>query len=271
MFDLLEKVVVVTGGAGLLGVQHAIAICSANGIPVLLDSDTVKLDLAKKKVENFTSTEVLTLEVDITDEEQVKFALNSVLSKYGRVDALINNAARNPKVNEGSSVSFTRLEQFSKQELQNDLLVGVIGAFLCTKYFGQKIAENANGGVIINICSDLAIISPDQRLYELDNLCKEKQPVKPISYSIVKTALLGMTRYTATYWAEKNVRCNALCPGGVNDGQSEIFLDRVERLIPLARMAKHDEYASTIVWMLSDKTSYLNGATIVVDGGRTIW
>ena len=103
------------------------------------------------------------------------------------------------------------------------------------------------------------------------NLPKNKQPVKPITYSIVKSGIIGLTRYLATYWSKSKVRCNALCPGGVENNQSKEFLNKISRKIPMGRLAKAEEYQGTIIWLLSDASSYLNGAIISVDGGRTVW
>ena len=126
-------------------------------------------------------------------------------------------------------------------------------------------------GVILNIASDLAVIGPDQRLYRRPNVEEHQQPVKPVTYSVVKAGLLGLTRYLATYWADVGVRCNALLPGGVYAGQDEDFLGRLADLIPMGRMAHHDEYKGTVAFLVSDASSYMNGAILSVDGGRTAW
>ena len=117
----------------------------------------------------------------------------------------------------------------------------------------------------------MGLIAPDQRLYREKDKPNDKQNVKPVTYSVVKTGIIGLTRYLSTYWSDQGVRCNALCPGGVENNQSDEFILKVSRKIPLGRLAKRDEYQGTIVWMLSDASSYLNGAVIPVDGGRTAW
>ena len=114
-------------------------------------------------------------------------------------------------------------------------------------------------------------MAPDQRLYVQPGLPEAQQPVKPVTYSVVKTGLIGLTRYLATYWSDKNVRCNAMCPGGVENGQPVGFLDDVSSRIPMNRLAHVDEYQGTLIWMLSEASSYLNGAIVPVDGGRTTW
>ena len=128
------------------------------------------------------------------------------------------------------------------------------------------------GGVILNISSDLGLISPDQRLYEDINKSKNDQKVKPISYSVSKAGIIGLTKYMATYWADKNIRCNVLCPGGVYTNEmTQDFLDRIVNLIPMQRMANVNEYQGTVIWAMSEASSYLNGAVIPIDGGRSVW
>ena len=126
-------------------------------------------------------------------------------------------------------------------------------------------------GVILNIASDLALIGPDQRLYKKEGLSDDNQPVKPVTYSVVKSGLIGLTKYLATYWNDEGVRVNALVPGGVYDGQSEDFVEKISKLIPLGRMADVDEYKSSVAYLISDASSYMTGSILVVDGGRTAW
>ena len=133
------------------------------------------------------------------------------------------------------------------------------------------MAKSERGGVILNISSDLGVIAPDQRIYRKEGLKDDEQTVKPITYSVIKHGLIGMTKYLATYYAEKGVRANAVCPGGVFNGQDSEFLSKLTNLIPLGRMADADEYKSTVLYMLSDASSYMTGSTVIVDGGRTCW
>ena len=150
------------------------------------------------------------------------------------------------------------------------LAVGLTGAFLCSQVFGTWMAGNG-GGVILNIASDLSVIAPDQRLYRKDGLPEAEQPVKPVTYSVIKTGLIGLTRYLATYWAEQGVRVNALSPGGVYVGQPPEFVARLAALIPLGRMAERDEYTAAVQFLCSDASRYMTGQNIVMDGGRSAW
>jgi NAD(P)-dependent dehydrogenase (short-subunit alcohol dehydrogenase family) len=135
--------------------------------------------------------------------------------------------------------------------------------------FGSHMAEHG-GGVILNIASDLSVIAPDQRLYRKERLPEDQQPVKPVTYSVIKTGLIGLTRYLAAYWAPKGVRVNALSPGGVYSGQSMEFVSRLVNLIPLGRMAEPDEYRGAIQFLCSDASKYMTGQNIVIDGGRSV-
>jgi len=125
--------------------------------------------------------------------------------------------------------------------------------------------------VILNISSDLSVFSPDQRLYRKQSVPEYMQPVKPVTYSVIKAGLIGLTRYLATYWADQNIRCNALSPGGIFNGQSEEFVRKLSSLIPLGRMAQKEEYRSAVQFLCSDASKYMNGQNIVMDGGRSVW
>jgi len=271
LFSLRDKVVIITGAAGLLGRKHSDVVAAYGGHPVLLDLSQETVTSIADQLNEQHDVRAAGFAVDITDEAQIESNTQEVLEKYGKIDGLVNNAANNPKVEENSEKNFSRLENFPLDIWNQDVAVGLTGAFLCAKHYGYQISRNPDGGSIVNISSDLGIMAPDQRLYMQSDLPKEQQPVKPITYSVVKTGMVGLTRYMATYWAEKNVRCNAICPGGVENGQPDAFLQEVSSRIPMSRLADADEYQGTLLWMLSDASSYLNGAIVPVDGGRTAW
>jgi NAD(P)-dependent dehydrogenase (short-subunit alcohol dehydrogenase family) len=220
-----------------------------------------------KQLTNECGTESLGIESDITSESSLENARAHILEKFGRIDILINNAANNPKVEDGNT-TWSRLENFPLEVWEADLRVGLTGAFLCSRLFGAEMAKRKSG-VILNVASDLALIAPDQRLYRVEGLPDDQQPVKPVTYSVVKTALIGLTRYLATYWSSANIRVNAISPGGVFNGQSEVFLSRLKQLIPMERMANRDEYQGAILFLCSDASSYMTGANLVIDGGRS--
>jgi NAD(P)-dependent dehydrogenase (short-subunit alcohol dehydrogenase family) len=265
-FDLAGRVAIITGGAGLLGLSHARAVHAAGGIPVLLDIAAPDPALLRRRA----GFEVTCMACDITREADLRAALGSVLERHGRLDILVNNAANNPKVEAPGALNDTRLENFPLEHWHQDLAVGLTGAMLSSRVFGGEMARRGRG-VIVNIASDLALIAPDQRLYAIEGRNADAQPVKPVSYSVVKTGLIGLTRYLATYWADSGVRANALCPGGVENGQDAVFLSRIAERIPLGRMATVDEYQGAMLFLCSDASSYMTGAVLAIDGGRSAW
>ena len=271
LFRLDGKIIVITGATGLLGRKHAEAIACYGGTPVLLDLSQQAVDDLANKLNEKYEVNSIGFEVDITNEMAIQNNARQLVEKFGKIDGLVNNAANNPKVENGSEVNFSRLENFPLSIWDDEIAVGLTGSFLCSKHYGFEISKNSNGGSIVNISSDLGLIAPDQRLYANIGVDNDQQNVKPVTYSIVKTALIGLTRYLASYWANKGVRCNAMCPGGVENGQPEDFIKNVSSRIPMNRLAEAGEYQGTLLWMLSDASSYLNGAVIPVDGGRTAW
>lgn len=208
---------------------------------------------------------------DITKSQRIKEISDDLIKKYEHIDVLINNAANNPKV-EGNTANMKAIqfENFPMQMWIDDIAVGLTGAFVCAQIFGAVMARQGEGN-ILNISSDLGIIAPDQRIYRKEELSAEEQTVKPVTYSVIKHGLIGLTKYLATYYAEKGIRANTLCPSGVFNGQNEEFLDKLTNLIPMGRMASIDEYKSTILYLISDASSYMTGSTVIVDGGRTCW
>jgi NAD(P)-dependent dehydrogenase (short-subunit alcohol dehydrogenase family) len=270
IFNLEGRIVVITGATGLLGRKHAEAIACYGGIPILLDLSQQVIDDFANELNDKYKVESVGFAIDITDEKSIESNAKLLVKKFGKIDGLVNNAANNPKVEDSKDTNFSRLENFPLNTWNDDIAVGLTGAFLCAKHYGFAISKNSNGGSIVNISSDLGLIAPDQRLYAKEGIDDNLQNVKPVTYSIVKTGLIGLTRYLATYWADKNVRCNAMCPGGVENGQPNDFLQEVALRIPMSRLAQADEYQGTLLWMLSDASSYLNGAILPIDGGRSV-
>jgi NAD(P)-dependent dehydrogenase (short-subunit alcohol dehydrogenase family) len=270
LFCVKDRVAVITGGAGLLGAKHAEILAEAGAVPVLIDLAAADPVARAKTISEAYGVRVLGLTGDIADLAQVERMRDEILHRFGRIDILINNAANNPKMENREGKNFSRLENFPLELWEADLRVGLRGAFLCSRVFGDVMAKRGKG-VILNIASDLAVIAPDQRLYRQDGRTEFDQPVKPVTYSVVKAGLVGLTRYLATYWHESGVRANAISPGGIYNGQPEEFVQRLSKLIPLGRMADKDEYKGAVLFLCSDASSYITGINLVADGGRSCW
>jgi len=271
-FSLDGKVGLITGAAGLLGREHAIALLEAGAKVILTDISHNNLFELKDFLEGSFSPDLINVfKLDITEEQEILKLKNHLETSGISIDILINNAALDPKVDSKGSIPLSRLENFDLSQWNNEIAVGLTGAFLCSKIFGFYMAQSNNGGVILNIASDLSVFSPDQRLYSINGVAEELQPVKPITYSVIKSGLIGMTRYLSTYWPDKCIRANALSPGGVFNNHNDEFVNKLSALIPLGRMAEKDEYRSAIQFLCSDASSYLTGQNIVMDGGRSVW
>jgi len=272
-FDLTNKTALITGAGGLLGFEHASALLEINCNLVLTDINLNQLIKVKDKLhKKFINKSILIFSMDVTSKKSL-LEIKKSLDKLGiELDILINNAALNPKVDKDLKIAnSSRLETFQIDDWNQELAVGLTGAFLCSQVFGAAMARSPKKGCIVNISSDLSVISPDQRIYKKESLSSEHQTVKPVTYSVIKSGLIGLTKYLATYWLESDMRCNSLSPGGIYTNQPEEFVSKLTDLIPLGRMANNDEYRSAIQFLCSDASAYLNGHNLVMDGGRSIW
>ncbi|MCB9409841.1 SDR family oxidoreductase [Mycolicibacterium sp.] len=268
VFDLSGRSALVTGGGGMLGPQHAAAL-AVLGARVFV-ADVVE-ESAKAAAQNVIAEtgndDVVGCYLDVTNATQIQ----DFSARIGPLDILVNNAAIDAKVTATPGVANgTRLEVLPLEQWRVEIDVGLTGAMLCSRTFGALMAARGRG-VILNIASDLSVIAPDQRLYRRPDVLREsQQPVKPVTYSVIKHGLIGLTKYLATYWAHCGVRANALSPGGVFNGQGDDFTRRLSDLIPMGRMAQVDEYRSAVQFLCSDASSYMNGQNIVMDGGRSV-
>lgn len=263
MFSLKNKVCIVTGGTGLFGRTIVDTLYKAEANVVVIARDINKLN----DLSSLYNGKVDVYSADIRDKSAICKIASNVIEKHGTIDILVNNADSNPKVeNHMGKVLF---EDFPVDVWKENIEIGLTGTFICCQVFG-KLMKNKGKGIILNISSEYGVIAPKQSIYINDEYPMLSQ-IKPASYVVSKHGIIGLTKYLAAYWGVDGIRTNALCPAGMYNNQSTCFVENYKKENPLNRMSYPDEYASTILYMLSDSSSFLNGSIVVVDGGRSIW
>lgn len=266
-FELHQKVAVVTGASGLLGTQHCIALAEAGAQVYACDLDLTACEAVINRLPKTAHHRAFKL--DVTNDDNLKKLAATLLSDSGKIDILVNNAAINDSFeNPIAAAELSKFENYPLSLWQKSLAVNVTGVFLCSQILGSLMAE-AKSGSIINIASTYGIVAPDQSIYITP---EGKQPFyKSAAYPATKGAVLAFTRFLAAYWGAKNVRVNALTPGGVENGQADYFIENYSKKTPLGRMAQPQDYRGALLFLASDASAYVTGANIVVDGGWTIW
>ena len=271
MLDLNGKVVCITGGAGFLGSYFAEAVAEMGGVPIIVDLEN-NLHKTKSQI-NRKGYKAFAYNLDITSKNHIDDTFYIIKKNHNKIDCLVNAAAFAMKnLQDGSGNYFENFEKYSQANWEKSINVNLTGTFLVTQVVGKMMKEKRSGS-IINIASDVAIISPDHRIYKKDdNTGYEGVDFNtPAAYSVSKAGILSLTRYLATYWANDGIRVNSISPAGVFRNQNPEFVKVLSTRIPLGRMAKPEELKGPVVFLCSDASSYITGTNLVVDGGRTIW
>lgn len=270
-FDMTGRFVLITGAAGLLGQNHCEAILESGATVIATDINLNHLkDLKETNKFKKYDKRFVVKKLNVVDEDEIIGLKDELLLEKMMPCTLVNNAALNPAVSKNGKIANGRLEEFDELSFTKEIEVGLKGYILCCKIFAEEMQKKKFGN-IINIASDLAVIAPSQFLYQKKNEQSISANKKPVSYSAIKHAVIGLTKYMATYYCDRGIRCNALSPGGVKVNQDKEFISKIESLIPLGRMANADEYKGAIKYLCSDASLYLNGHNLVVDGGRSVW
>jgi len=268
LFDLTGRSAVVTGGAGLLGRQFCQTLAEAGAAVAVVDINAGEAKSVAEDI-NQTGGRGMAIPTDITDPDSVAAMVDSTLKAFGRLDILVNSAALDPKFDpEGiAEQGQNAFETFPLEGWQQAIEVNLTGMFLCTQDAVKPMLAQGRG-VVVNLCSMYGLVGPDQRLYQ-----REGRPpqYKPVTYSVTKAGVLGMTQYLAAYYGAKNIRVNALTPGGVFNQHDEEFVKAYSARAVLGRMAEQDEMNGALLFLASDASSYMTGANLVVDGGWTAW
>ena len=270
MFDLSGRVAILTGGAGLLGRQYTRTLLGAGARVAVVDLPAAKPAEAAVAAVREAGGEAIGLAIDVTQPQDVARMAAEVRQKWQRIDILINNAAIDPKFDAAvANHQANTFEDYPLSAWRESLEVNLTGAFLCCQEVG-RVMKAARRGVVVNVSSTYGVVAPDQRLYQRDGEAEQKL-FKPAAYAVTKAGIAHLTRYLATYWAPHNIRVNTLTPHGVFNAQDEQFVRRYAERCPMGRMARLDEMNGPLLFLVSDASSYMTGANLVVDGGWTAW
>jgi NAD(P)-dependent dehydrogenase (short-subunit alcohol dehydrogenase family) len=263
LFSLEGKTAIVTGGTGLIGKKHCEALTMAG-------ANVVVADISENSTKNFAQElgkNAIGISLDVTDSESLENAKSEILSKFGTIDILVNNAAINDMFeNPAMAAELSAFEKYPIESFRKSLEVNVLGVFLCSQIFGSEMAKQGSGS-IINVASTYGMVGPDQNIYK--NEKGEQTFFKSPSYPTTKGAILNFTRYLAAYWGKRGVRVNTLSPGGVDNSQDEFFVQQYSAKTLLGRMAQPTDYQGALIFLAADASAYMTGANLVVDGGWT--
>lgn len=262
------KSVLVSGAGGLLGSKF-VEVCLREGARVIaVDIDAVALERISLTAKEKHSNSLMVHAADITNESSIDALFEQIPSEFFP-NCLVNNAAINPRVENGE-MGRNRLEDISKERWDIEFNVGLWGPFVLSRAFGQRAISAKRTGTIVNIGSDYAHIAPNQKIYR-EEASDTGPALKPVTYPVMKHGVVGLSRYLSTYWGRSGIRVNTLSPGGIANGQTATFVSLLAEQVPLGRLATSDELTGALIFLLSDESSYVTGAEIVVDGGRQIW
>jgi 2-deoxy-D-gluconate 3-dehydrogenase len=301
LFDLHDRVALVTGGAGLLGGEFCHTLAEAGAKVVVADINLESTDqlVRRLQAEGFTA---VGLTLDVTEVDSVNRVVEQTLQVYNHLDILVNCAALDPKFDpqrggfpshllrtsmppkrHPADLSRTQVrdmtptgqlgghtnsfEDYPLEAWNQALNINLTGTFLCCQAAARPMLAQGKG-VIINLASIYGITAPDQRLYQ-----REGQPAqyKPAYYPVTKAGILALTAYLAAYYAGRNIRVNAISPGGVYHGHDEQFVRAYSARTILGRMADKDDMNGALLYLASDASAYVTGANLVVDGGWSVW
>jgi NAD(P)-dependent dehydrogenase (short-subunit alcohol dehydrogenase family) len=267
-FDLTGRVVLVSGAAGLLGREFALAAASAGAHLVLGDLNRDKLESLKSEItSSYSDSDVLVHILDVVSAESCRSIAEACESRFNRIDAAIHSAAIDPKFEQGSDTSrFSKFTEFPAELWQTSLEVNLTGAFQLAQAT-CKVMEKSGKGSIIFLGSNYGLVGPDQRIYRKAG--EEQQTYKPAVYSVCKAGLLGLTKFLAAYYMNTSIRVNMLTPSGVWNEHDKEFVANYSARTVLGRMSEKNEYQGAIIFLASDASSYMTGANLVIDGGWT--
>lgn len=260
IFDLTDKVIVLTGSSGLLGEQYAEGLCQCGATLALADKNFQKTQEIAKRLESKYNCQIFPIKLDLTNKKSIVNSVSNIFKKFGKIDVLINNAM----YHEGENEQNASFENFPLSSWEKVISVNITGMFLMCQEIG-KIMKKQKSGVIINISSIYGMVGADQRIYGKSNINSTA------AYATTKSAILNFSRYLASYFHKDGIRVNTLSLGGVSNNQDSAFRKNYSKRTMIGRMAKKDEYVGGIIFLASDASSYMTGSNLIIDGGWTAW
>ncbi|MBK5200556.1 MAG: SDR family oxidoreductase [Spirochaetaceae bacterium] len=272
IFDVSNRVVVITGGMGQIGAEFVKEFFNRKAKVVVLSRSASKEKALKVfGSEIVESPNFMVSKVDISNKVSINNAFDLIENEWGCPDILINNAGIDTQPTAPPEVSGP-FEDFPEEVFREVVETNLTGTFLMIQAFGKRLVGNNKPGSIINVGSIYGMVSPVQDIYAYKEEMTGVAFVKPVAYCAAKSGIYNLTRYCATYWGKKNIRVNALTPSGVwRENQDEFFHANYESRIPIGRMAQADEYNGAVIFLASDASKYMTGSNLIVDGGWTAW
>jgi NAD(P)-dependent dehydrogenase (short-subunit alcohol dehydrogenase family) len=266
-FSLEGKSCIITGGAGILGQHFSLGVARAGASVAVVDIELEKAVGLAKVIRDQFGTKAVGVYCDVSSPASVNEMVTSVCDEFGKIDLLHNNAASK---SQNLDAFFAPFENYCLDEWRKVMAVNIDGMFLVAQAVGRQMIQQGKGGSIVQTASIYGIVAPDQRIYE-GSIYLDRKINTPAVYSASKAAVIGLSQYLATYWANRGIRVNTLIPGGAESGQNEEFKRRYSARIPLGRMAEPTEMVGALIYLLSDASSYVTGQNIIVDGGLSVW
>ena len=267
LFDLTKKTVIVTGGVGIQGQQICRGLAQYGATIAVVDSVPGASAELAAIISEESGAKLIGVDCDVSNPDDVLVMVNRVVEEFGKIDVLHNNAATKSK-NPGDF--YVAFEDFEFSVWRDIMSVNLDGMFLVAQAVGRQMIKQGLGGSIIQTASTYGVVGPDFRIYEGSHYMGY-EITTPAAYSASKAAVIGLTKYLATYWGSENIRVNTLVPGGIESGQNDVFQEKYGSRVPLGRMAHASEMVGAVIFLASEASTYMTGQMLVVDGGWTAW